>query len=606
MYLQENIKLTDDQKRKLVDNCNETFEFYRTQLEVPRQRMLELFEATFIFKFDRGNGKSALCFPKLWEHLQKIAPRLVSNDPKWVLTPLAPSRILDDLDAITEEDKEQMFVQAQLGQLYLNYIWWLGRGKDKLDEWSISGLALDIGWAKVDFYQELAKKKEYEVDEIGTETEIEVETVKIEYPTFEIVDSLSVYFDPRVSSVDDMRSIITYDDSVSVSDLMRNKNLYYKEAIEWLENVGESSNDFDSKVTEKFTQQGVPYQKNPVDKTVSLKTYYGYVCLEEEEDGQKSYDDEIMVMYTVANETEVIECKTIPFMPFEKFTPSKVPNQAIGRGALSPILDQHKAYNLIRNQRFDNVNIIINRMWWMRRGAAIDPKKFRSVAGNVIDSASFDDFRPIDTPDVTRSSYEEANSLNTEMQATTGTIDTAQDAGANGFTNFATGQKIRWAEFNSRFKYYKDNLEYSLARLGRKMLMMTAERASKDPVVLDRATNRFYKIAKEMFDNYDDFFDISVLADSTSYDSVSNQREEALAKAEIAKQYKQAGVNVDLTKNFIDIMNTFPGTDGSSLVLPTPPPEQTPVAGATQKQMADTLPPLTEAEQLTQSITGGL
>ena len=599
MYLQENIKLTEDQQRKLVDNCNETFEFYRTQLEIPRQRMLELFEATFIFKFDRGNGKSSLCFPKLWEHLQKIAPRLVSNDPKWVITPLAPSRILDDLEAITEDDKEKMFVEAQVGQLYLNYIWWLGRGKDKLDEWSISGLALDIGWAIVDFHQELAKKKEYEVDEMGTETEIEVETVKTEYPTFKVLDSLSVYFDPRVGCVDDMRSIIVYDDSVAVADLKRNKQLYYDDAIEWLDGVGESSEDFDSKVTQKFTQQGVPYQKNPVDKTVSIKTYYGYVQLDEDD------DEEVMVMYSVANETKILECKIIPFMPFEKFTPSRIPNQAIGKGALSPILDQHKAYNLIRNQRFDNVNIIINRMWWMRRGAAIDPKKFRSVAGNVIDSPSFDDFRPIETPDVTRSSYEEANSLNAEMQATTGTIDTTQD-NSSGFNNLATGQKIQWAEFNSRFKYYKDNLEYSLARLGRKMLMMTAERASKDPVILDRATNRFYKIAKEMFNDYDDFFDVSVLADSTSYDSVANQRDEALAKATIAKEYKQAGVNVDLTKNFIDIMNTFPGTDGQSLVLPTPPPEQQQAGGMSQKDMANVLPPLTDEEQLTQSITGGL
>ena len=214
MYLQENIKLSDDQKKRLVDACNETYEFYRTQLEVPRQKMLELFEATFIFKFERGNGRSSLCFPKLWEHLQKIAPRLVSNDPKWVITPLAPSRTLEDLNTINQEDKEKMFVEAEVGQLYLNYIWWLGKGKTKLDEWSISGLALDIGWARVDFHQELAKKKEYEVDTYGQEMEIEVETVKTEYPTFEVLDSLSVYFDPRISNVDDMRSIVVYDDSV--------------------------------------------------------------------------------------------------------------------------------------------------------------------------------------------------------------------------------------------------------------------------------------------------------------------------------------------------------------------------------------------------------
>jgi len=245
-------------------------------------------------------------------------------------------------------------------------------------------------------------------------------------------------------------------------------------------------------------------------------------------------------------------------------------------------------------------------MWWVRQGANVDVRKMVSRPGNVLTSSNFEDIRPLDMPDITRSSYEEANSLNTEMQSVTGTIDTSQSSGANGFTNLATGQKIRWAEFNTRFKYYKDNLEHALARLGRKMLMMTAQRATKDPVILDRATKRFYQIAKTTFDKYDDFFDVAVLADSTSYDSVSNQRDEALAKAEIATKYKELGVNVDMTKNFVDIMNTFPGTDGQSLVLPMP--AQAPEQGSplSKTDIAGAMPPLTDAEQLTQSITGGL
>ncbi len=594
MYLAENIKLTEDQKQKLVSKCTETFEYYRTQLEIPRQRMLELFENTFIFKFERGEGKMSLCFPKLYEHLQKIAPRLVSNDPKWVITPLTPTRLLEDLEGA---DPEAMYLDAQVGQLYLNYIWWLGRCKEKLDEWSISGLVMDIGWAKVDFVQKL-KKKKVTFEEDGEEMEKEVEEVHIEYPTFEVPDTLSIYFDPKISDVDDMRSIIEFQERVAVGDLMRNKQLYYKEAIEFLEKVGASDTTINSKLNQKFTQQGIPDNNNPVDNSVSLKTYYGYVSMEDE-------DDEVMVMFTVANDTEIIECKEIPFMPFEKFTPSKVPGQAIGKGALSPILDQHKAYNLVRNQRFDNVNIVINRMWMMRRGAGIDPRKLRSIPGNVIDVKSFDDIQPLETPDVTRSSYEEANSLNTEMQSITGTIDTAQDAGSNSFTNFATGQKIRWAEFNSRFKYYKDNLEYSLARLGRKMLMMTAQRATKNPIIMDRATRRFYEVAKETFNDYDDFFDVAVLADSTSYDSVANQRDEAIAKSEILMKYRGQGVNVNMEEGFKEVMKTFPNTNVEALILP-PMPVQPEGGTMTGQDKANMLPPMTTEEQLTQSITGGL
>jgi len=600
MYLEENIKLSKEQKTALVSHCTTTFDYYSTQLEIPRQKMLELFENTFVFDFQRGKGKSSLCFAKLFEHLQKIAPRLVSNDPKWVITPLTPSRLLEKMNEATKDDTDAMFLEAELGQLYLNYIWWLGNCKDKLDEWSISGLVMDIGWAKVDFYQELAEETEILGADGEVEVELKKEVVKVEYPTFEAVDTLTVYFDPRISRVDDMRSIVEYQAEVFKGDLMRNKHLFYKKAVEWLKDCGNSNSDFDSKVAEKFTVQGVPYSQNPADLTVGVKHYYGYVKLKETD------EDETMVMLSVVNDTVLLECKKIEFMPFEKFTPSRVPNQAIGRGALSPILDQHKAYNLVRNQRFDNVNLVMNRMWWVRRGAGVDVRKMVSKPGNIIDSASFEDIRPIDMPDITRSSYEEANSLNTEMQSVTGTIDTSQSSGENGFTNLATGQKIRWAEFNTRFKYYKDNLEYALARLGRKMLMMTAQRATKDPIILDRATKRFYQIAKTTFDKYDDFFDVAVLADSTSYDSVSNQRDEALAKAEIATKYKELGVNVDMTKNFVDIMNTFPGTDGQSLVLPMP--AQSPEQGSplSKTDIAGAMPPLTDAEQLTQSITGGI
>ena len=612
-YFEKNIKLNEEQKGNLIGQVTEVFEFYRTQLEQTRQRQLEIFENTFIFKFDRGNGRTSLCFPKLYEHLQRIAPRLVANEPKWVITPLVMSRdgvptgesedgtLSFDQQQSLSEEQDTIFKEAEKSQLYLNYIWNLGRCQEKLDSWSVNGLVQNIGWAKVDF---VSRKRKRKIDLPNGETK-EVEEIYMEYPTFDVVDPLAMYFDPKIEFIEDMRSVIYNQENVSTADLRENKELYYKEALEWLKLTGDGQQIIDSKQTQKFTAQGIPANNNTVNLTCNIKEYVGYVRINEDD------EDEVMVELLVANDTVVLSCKEIAFNPYEKWSPSKVPNQAVGVGALSPILDLHKAYNLTRNQRFDNVSLVINRMWMLKRGSGVDPKKLRSLPGNVIDVDSFDSVAPLQTPDVTGSSFDEAQSLSTEMQTATGTIDATQDGSGNGFTNLATGQKIRYAEFSARFKYYKANLERSLAKLGQKMLMMTAHRAKQNPVILDKATSQFYRISKDVFDSFDDFFEVSVLADSTSYDSIYNARDEALAQADISLKYQQVGVPVDLNQSFLNIMKTFPGTDAKSLLLPPQPPQQAMEAGAdggefSQAQINNAMPPMSSEQQLSNSITGNV
>jgi hypothetical protein len=610
-YFSDNLKITEVQKGQLIGQVSSSFEYFRTQLEQLRERMLEVFENTFVFKFDRGIGRSSLFFPKLYEHLQRIAPRMVANEPKWVITPLVISRepipqpeIEGGLSSIQQEqlatDKQQIFKDAEVAQLYLHYIWNLGNCQEKLDSWSVNGLVMNIGWAKVDFVQKTRKRKEVLDRDDDQQIVKEVEEIFLEYPTFEVVDTLAMYFDPRIEFVDDMRAVIENDERVYVGDLLRNKELYYKEAVEWLEGIRSNSQVvIDSKQTEKFTAQGIPSDSNPIDPYVNVKTYYGYVKLNPDD------EDEILVQLGVINDAVVLECKEIPFIPFEKFTPSKIPNQAVGVGALSPILDLHKGYNLTRNQRYDNISLVINRMWMLRRGSGVDPRKLKSLPGQIIDVDAFDSIRPLDTPDVTSSSFNETQALNTEMQTATGTLDTAQDSSQSGFTNLATGQKIRYAEFSSRFKYYKSNLERSLARLGQKMLVMTSLRATQDPVIADKATSKFYKIAKEQFDSFNDFFDVAILADSTSYDSVYNQRDEALAKAEIALKYSQAGVPIDMAMIYKDIMRTFPGTDVDKLIQPpTQTQKQKPGGNLSAPNIdAFSTPDMSSDDALMQSLT---
>lgn len=581
----EQLKLDEDQKRRLVTTVCDRYTEFHTLLEQPRERMLQQFEDTFVFKFTRSSGRSSLCFPKMYEYLQRIAPRLVAANPKWVVNPKVPKR--KDEPMATPETKKTMFDMAKGSQLYLNYIWDLGRCKAKLDEWSISGLVMDVGWACVDFVQKKEMIKEVtievEVDEDGIETEVEQvveeERVVLEYPTFRPLDSLNVFFDPRIQSIDDMRAVVVFDDNVSMSYLMENKEFYYKEAVEELKKIGAGTSTDNSKESNKFTLQGIPDTNSDKDDVVSVKYYFGYFCEDETKDSKPDYDTEKLVFATVVNDTILLECKELPFMPLEIFTPSRVPGQSIGIGALQPIHDLHKAYNLVRNQRFDNVNLVINRMWKMKQGAGIDPRKLVSKPGHVITLKDMDAVEPLQTPDVTGSSFKEAQELDVDMQTATGTISTADQSSDNGFVNTATGQKIRWNEFNARFNYYKGNLEDALKRIGAKMLMLTGDRATMNPIIADGVSQKFYEIAKEYFNDFQDYYEVGILADSTTYDSVANQRDEAIAKANISKEYKAQGVPVNMTKVYTDIMQSFPGTNVDDYIEEVQPQQPTNPAG---------------------------
>ncbi len=243
-------------------------------------------------------------------------------------------------------------------------------------------------------------------------------------------------------------------------------------------------------------------------------------------------------------------------------------------------------------------------MWLMKAGASIDPRKLVSRAGNIIMTKDMAALAPVPTPDVTNSAFSEAQSINTEIQTTLGTIDTTQDSSDNGFTNLATGQKIRWNEFNTRFKGMKKNLEETLERLGEKMLMIISERATQNPRIFDEKTQKFYEVAKTAFDSFSDFYSISVLADSTATDSIDNKREEVLAFGQLAIAYRAQGVPIDMSKVWMDIVESFPGKNPTEYIPPPPQPmAQPPVAAANnpmiQPKRPNILPAVTEETPIT-------
>lgn len=553
-----------------ISKVERDFDFYNSLLINYRQKWLNLFLSTYTFDVrDRNQpGQSTIFFPKAFEQVEKIAPRIYGNNPKFVLSlNVARNPEIAEADMVANRDS------AQLG---LNYFWKLGQCQKKGRNWVKQGLVTGIAWAKAVFERNtlITQSSEESFDEEGNLVirETTKEQVLNEFPTFEVPDILDMYFDPRIELESDMLSIIEVKDNVRYADLEANKDLYFNlDRVKAL--VGNPQIEGDQKKQTKFNLQGVVTQQQTDEKLLTVKNWYGYFSEKEDEGSNEWY------LITTVNACEVIRYEKIDFNPWVKWNPIEVPSQGVGVGIVEPIEKLQKAYNLTRNQRAENISLILNRMWLMKQGAGIDPRKLISRAGNIIPTRDMDALSPIVTPDVTGSAFNEAQSINTEIQQTLGTIDTTQDAGSNGFTNLATGQKIRWNEYNVRFKAIKQNFEEALARLGEKMLLMVGKEAENDPVVQDPITQKFFALAKTAFNNVSDFYSVTVLPDSTSYDSIENKREEVLALWTLLTAAKAQGVNINAEKAFRNVLESFPGVNPDDLILPPQPQQQAPEQG---------------------------
>lgn len=585
---------TPEFQAKAISTSKAYFEYFQQLLNWYRATWIQLFRATYIFETDRNKpGQSQVFWPICYREAQKVADRLTTNNPKFVVNlnvPINPDRPEADMSAY-----------QKVNQKALNYFWKIGNSQAKLRSWAKQGVDYGVSFAMVDFDRKIHKsvKKEVGLNDEGIEVErtTKTEELLMEYPCFKVPDLLDVYFDPRIELVDDMQAIILNKDNVRKTDLIANKDIYFNlDQLNDLQGAGFSMTGDNYKLN-KFNQEGIAVQDtDPYNQTVNIKEYYGYFS---EDDS----DDQSLWHFTIVNDNLLIRAEEINFLPFEKFVPIEIPAQGVGKGIVEPIKKLQDAYNLVRNQRLENVSLVINRMWLMKQGGGVDQRKLVSKAGNVITVKDMDALRPIDTPDLSASSFNETQALNTEIQSVNSTIDATQDSSSSGFTNLATGQRIRWNEFNTRFKTIKNNLEEALGRLGMKMLMLTAERAQQNPLIYDEVTKEFYEVAKDAFDSISDFYTVNIVANSTAFDNVENQRDEALAKWQLAITAKAQGLPIDLKAIFEEIMQTFPGTDMKTLFQAEAPQVPGAPSSLPQSIVKDAQIPQTEDAALNQSLT---
>ena len=252
--------------------------------------------------------------------------------------------------------------------------------------------------------------------------------------------------------------------------------------------------------------------------------------------------------------------------PFVAMHDQPVPGEYFAIGEAESIMSLQDEINHIRNLRVDFNNSVLYPEWIIRKGSGINPFQLIHKPNNIIQADNINDIQPLKKDTVPNSGYREEDFLNRDFQDTTSTTNFAQPGATSAFTDTATGAKQRQQEQNTRMRLKIEYLDDAISELGRKILIYAAD-AIEDSIEVPDGDD-FIGIYKETFEKLAKGFSPQVVSGSMSADTPSEKRNEAIARGNISLQYAQAGVPVNLTEEYKNIMeNGFDVKDPNSLIL---------------------------------------
>ena len=138
--------------------------------------------------------------------------------------------------------------------------------------------------------------------------------------------------------------------------------------------------------------------------------------------------------------------------PFVNICNYPEPNCVEGTSELESFETLQQWVNDSTNIRIDNLKLVLNQMYSVIRGSKINPIQLRARPGGVIELDAHDHLRPLTSPEIKASAYEEVNHIRGLIQVITGITDYTTGASQdNSLTKTAAGINSIIAEANQRF-----------------------------------------------------------------------------------------------------------------------------------------------------------
>jgi len=454
----------------LYNNFIEYYKLYRSVRDNTRQHYA---------------GRAKLFVPYIYQTIETIMPRLVGGKPK--------------IESIPREmtDIESASVMTKL----TDYQWDMMNMKKKVKDWVKQGLLYGVGFLK------LTWKYEGETGYDG--------------PCAEVCDVFDIFVDPDATTLSDAKYIIHRVER-NIAELKANPK--YKIPDELSADVQK-----DQYKVLRDAVQGLSKPNDKDSKCVEVFEYWGKYDINGD-----GIEKECLIC--VANRKYVIRLDENPYehkrKPFISFVDTQMPNEFWAIGEVEPLKNLQYELNDIRNQRMDNVTLILNRMWKVNKNGDVDEADLVSQAGGIVHVGDNNALEVIQTPDVTASSYNEETLVKADMQQASGVTDYTKGSSAGGKGNSAlanetaTGIMLLQEAGNARFKFKLDNLEDSLKEFGEQLNALNQQFIKKPMVIriVGEEGTQWKQVSPKEIKGQ---FDIMVEAGSTQPMSKSVRRAEA-------------------------------------------------------------------------------
>lgn len=543
-----------------------------------------------------------------------VTARITSKNPRYIVSfRQSPNNIAKRyFDGDPEENQEaykefenDVYSWAASIQEYLNFAFEEYHFNKQFRLMAKSLVRYGNAYGEAGFKTEkLYKKRSGKVEEMGLKM----------HPYIENVSFSELFYDPRYHNVEESPGVIRTVERVRLGELKQIDGLINLDKIK---NVGGSSNQDKREIYSLMLEDEAGNTYEQQSGNLVLDKFQGYFKPEDEEEG-------LYEIWTI-NDSIVVKFDPIPEISVKGAACFEDPEQALGIGYIEPMLDAQNEYNFKLNSVNQSINQALNRSWFWDPNSGIDPRALSkaSAPGAIIPvtngmQAAQTGLQEILYRPIPGEYFANQNEIRRDMQSLSFTVDTTAPSSQQGFTNTATAVRARFFESNVMYADTLKHLEELLTKLAYDLLDKIAENASDDIIIGRLGKGRFKWAKPAIFDDAPLRYAINVEVGSSSFDSVENRREEALAMWTLAKDAAASGTNVDLEKVFEEVLHTFEKRDvkgyvkkdmNDLLALLGGGMQEQGQPSPTTKQEAEIIqtakPGLDNPEELTKSVAGG-
>lgn len=593
------IKLSVEKQGKIVQDLEDLYEEWDWLMETYKWRMKRIYNAVSSFEEKKSRPRhTSFKVNKCHEIENKILPRLMAKWPNWIVSMRTDSFNAED-EELSDEERAMKLKEIDKNVLpaisdYLKYTFDKQDLKEVVRLRAKNMVRYGIWWAKACYKYNISRDLEYEKVQEEVDGEIldryipkTKEKIVYEMPTIEVKNWTNIVYDPRYIRLDDMPWLIDVTEWVRLGYFLKRSKKYMN--VDKLKDL--CNREFDSDDSYKqavLTIAGIAPKERIKQDSLTIKSFYGLYDIEWEWETEKLYEF-VWVWWAI-----LLSAKEITQLPYEDIKCFEDTETHFATGFLEPIIWLQNELNHKKNSASEYINQALNRTYVWSPNSWINPRNVISAPWGIIATSAdaqtaLANFVELPHRQISSEYFQEQNDFERQIQWLTFTVDTSQPQNNQSLTNTATGIKVKFFESNSVIEEVRRHFEEWMERLAYKLLQIVYESADENIVIKKLDDDWFWEINKEAFRDAMRRYEFKVEAGSSSFDSIEQRREDAIAKMNIWMQLKQAGVNINIDELGKWVLDTFEWVDVNKLIKPTMPqlppmwaPAQWPITNPTE------------------------